>query len=136
MMLARETCAALLDVDRIRAAQEERLAQALAAWEQAKEDLKEAAALVETREREYQETTAEVRMHLAALEIVVGLAEGGEPKNNTPLITAPAARIAGKPVPTQTLFSAPVKSRSLFTRSRPLLPPARRTPLSALSILQ
>jgi len=90
----------LVNIERIRASQADRVARSLAAWESSKEQLRAAIALAETREREHRETTADVEAKLAALELVASLAVESPREAIAPAMPAIVRR-----------------SRPLFTRS-------------------
>ncbi len=66
----------LCDFDQIRRAQEHRILESRNSWDEAKTQLKNAIALTENREREYQGVCADARSKLDALDLVIGLAKG------------------------------------------------------------
>jgi hypothetical protein len=108
---------AVVNLDRIRAAQSQRIESSLASWEQAKEELRLAITLVETREREFHEISADVDVKLAAVDTVLRMA-GVEPEQETETPPEPAAEPG---------------LRRLFSRSRSLVPQENRAALVAAS---
>lgn len=64
----------MIDTDQIRIRQEQRLVFARRAVDEAREQLKSALALVETRERECEVIQEDVEQKLAALELVISMA--------------------------------------------------------------
>jgi hypothetical protein len=65
----------MLPVDELRRYQEQRLLPALAAWEGARKNLKDAIALAETREQEYRQIGEDVQRRLSALQLVIGMTQ-------------------------------------------------------------
>jgi hypothetical protein len=148
----------MLDIDQVRARQEQHLASALNAWNEAKRNLENAIALAEAREREYREVYADVRKKLDALDLVVSLArelhqevpEGRliEPANQAELRLLSAAKetkanetkekeTAVTPVKTQTTTGDLQRLDGLFRRSsRSLFPSKQQARTASLSILQ
>jgi len=64
----------MLDIEQLRSRQEQRRARSLELWNQAKQNVENAIALAETREREFHEVSEDVRRMMDALDLVVGMA--------------------------------------------------------------
>jgi hypothetical protein len=147
----------MLKVDELRNRQEQRLARSLESWQQAKDHLAKAIAFAEERERELHEISEDVQRKLAALDLVVGMANEPWPVRDVPtdrrLSAAenrPLLSLPGKPeeepaakknaeVSLQLQSAAPDLQRLsgvLGKSSRPLFSAKQRSGLSALSILQ
>jgi len=119
----------MLNVDQIRIHQEQRLAPALEAWNEAKRNLESALALAQTREREYREVCADVRKRLDAVDLVVSMAKE--------LVEIPGERLI-QPAASQ-MLPAPDASKdggAARRTSRALFPPSVRARVASLSILQ
>jgi hypothetical protein len=147
----------MLNVDQIRSRQEQRLARSLESWKEAKEHLEKAIALAENKERELHEVSEDVRRKLAALDLVIGLANEPDPgpeipverrlgaSDSRPMLALPQHQKDEPKEPEnaqtspQTQSPAPDLHRLdgvLKKSSRPLFSPQKRSGLSALSILQ
>ena len=64
----------MIKFDQLRTRQEQRLVPALKSWNEAKGHLEKALALAEAREREFRELSEDVQRKLAALDVVIGMA--------------------------------------------------------------
>jgi hypothetical protein len=144
----------MLKVDELRSRQEQRLARSLESWQEAKDHLAKAIARAEERERELHEVSEDVQRKLAALDLVIGMAN--EPERDVPAerrlnaaenrpLLAPPQKQVEQPKPAETEKSLRIQSAApdlhrlngvLGKSSRPLFTSRQRTELSALSILQ
>lgn len=91
----------MLDLDRLRSRQEQRLMPALEAWNLAKKNLEDAIALAEAREREFRDLSEDVKRNLDALELVgrmAGELEAG-PSSGQSLPPAAQPMLAAAPAP-------------------------------------
>jgi len=91
----------MLDLDRLRSRQEQRLIPALESWNRAKKHLEEAIALCEACEREFQQVSEDVKHRLDALDLVNSMANELE---------APASTERSLPAAPQPMLAAPPKS--------------------------
>lgn len=130
----------MIEIDQLRSRQEQRLASALESWNEAKDQLKNAIALTVLREREFREVSDDVQRKLAALDLVVGMANemGGailpERRLSPPPGTRPMLMLMGK---THGESNAESGFAGLLRKSsRPLFPPRQQSKNPIFSILQ
>jgi hypothetical protein len=74
----------MLDIEKLRSRQEQRRACSLEAWNLAKKNVEDAIALAETREREFNHVSEDVRRVIEALELVISMATEPEPGAEIP----------------------------------------------------
>lgn len=134
----------MLDLDRLRSRQEQRLIPALESWNRAKKRLEEAIALCEACEREFQQVSEDVKHRLDALDLVTCMAneleapasaERSLPPVPQPMLAAPpkpgpGTEVAKTEVPRPLQMSAPkfAEMKLPVRRSwRPLFPSLRRS---------
>lgn len=143
----------MFNIDQLRSRQEERLVPALESWNDAKVQLEKAMALAEQKEREFRDVSDDVQRKLAALDMVIAMAnELGDERpaewrvnaaENKPTLmllekTPEETKGAGG---AETAAPIPVAIspgfRGLLRRSsRPLFPPDHRPNPALLSIRQ
>lgn len=113
----------MLDLERLRSRQEQRLIPALEAWNLAKKHLQEAIALTETREREFRELSDDVKRNLDALNMVARMA--GELEGGTPAERRPAEQSlppAAQPMLTAAAAPAPGPGMEVAEKTNPPAP--------------
>ncbi|MGD1068919.1 MAG: hypothetical protein ABSB15_02170 [Bryobacteraceae bacterium] len=75
----------MLDIEQLRSRQEQRRARSLELWNQAKQNVENAIALAETREREFHEVSEDVQRMMNALDLVVGMANEPGTRDKVPM---------------------------------------------------
>jgi len=150
----REDLVAMNEFDQLRRWQEQRLVPVLQSWNEAKEHLEKAIALAEAREREFREVSQDVQRKLAALDVVIGMAnEIGDEitterllkvAENKPTLrlleestgVAGSTEMPGAPVQAQITAHSRGFGGLLRGSSRPFFTAHQRSKYARLSILQ
>jgi len=74
----------MVDIEKIRITQEQRLSPVLKAWDEAKEHLEDAIARAKAREEDFHAISDDIRRNLSAIDFVLSMANGHEGKAPAP----------------------------------------------------